>query len=57
MNKQELQSRLDLLYSERQDIESQIEFSSSQKMVESLEEELYNINDSIKILKQAGNNG
>jgi len=57
MNKQELQSRLDLLYSERKDIESQIEFSSSQKMVESLEEELYNINDSIKILKQAGNNG
>ena len=29
MNKQELQSRLDLLYSERKDIESQIEFSSS----------------------------
>ena len=57
MNKQELQSRLDLLYSEKKDIESQIEFSSSQKMVESLEEELYNINDSIKILKQAGNNG
>ena len=57
MNKQELQSRLDLLYSERKDIESQIEFSSSQKMVESLEEELYNINDSIKILKQAGNDG
>ncbi len=57
MNKKELQSRLDLLYSERKDIESQIEFSSSQKMVESLEEELYNINDSIKILKQAGNNG
>ena len=57
MNKQELQHKLDLLYSEKKDIESQIEFSSSQKMVESLEEELYNINDSIKILTQSVNNG
>jgi hypothetical protein len=57
MDKHELQNKLDSLYSEKKDIESQIEFSSSQKMVESLEEELYNINDSIKILTQSVNNG
>lgn len=48
-------SKLELLFDEKKDIEEQLEYCTSQKMIESLEEELYNINDSIKILKQAGN--
>jgi len=38
------------LKEEKKEIEEKIEYSSSDKIRESLEEELYNINDSIKIL-------
>ena len=42
--------RVQDLYRQKKDLEEQIEYSTSQKLIETLEEELYNVNDSIKLL-------
>ena len=49
--------RVQDLYKQKKDIEEQIEYSTSQKFKETLEEELYNINHSIKLLTKGEKNG
>jgi len=49
--------RVQDLYKQKKDIEEQIEYSTSEKFKETLEEELYNINHSIKLLTKGEKNG